>query len=146
MKFKIAIMALAIIFTESFASAQDIDSVLGIWESEHGSGRIQISKNGESYNGKIVWLKDETDESGKPKLDVNNPLDEFKSRPIKGLNVLSDFTYSNNGVWDGGTVYDPRSGKKYSCKLNISGNGQLEIRAFKGISLIGMTQTWSRVK
>jgi uncharacterized protein (DUF2147 family) len=126
--------------------AQSPDAVLGVWQSEHGSGRIQISKEGDTYNGRIVWLKDELDESGKPKTDINNPTPSLKSQPIKGLEVLSDFTYTDNGEWEGGVVYDPRSGKKYNCKLSISGKGQLEIRAFMGISLIGKTQFWSRVR
>ncbi|WP_276347758.1 DUF2147 domain-containing protein [Daejeonella sp. JGW-45] len=146
MKFKIIFTLLTIFARGSYSYAQSADVILGIWQSEHGSGRIQVFKEGESYNGRIVWLKDEKDESGKPKTDINNPSEALKSQPIKGLEVLSDFTYSDNGEWEGGTVYDPRSGKKYSCKLSLSGNGQLEIRAFKGISLIGKTQVWSRVK
>ncbi len=146
MKLKSILTLLILCAGGGFSYAQSADAVLGIWQSEHGSGRIQISKEGESYNGRIVWLKDEADESGKPKTDINNPSEALKSQPIKGLEVLSGFTYSDNGEWEGGTVYDPRSGKKYSCKLSVSGSGQLEIRAFKGISLIGKTQLWSRVR
>jgi uncharacterized protein (DUF2147 family) len=145
MKFKMIIAFMAL-FSGIPAIAQNADAVLGIWQSEHGNARIQIFKSGENYNGKIVWLKEENDESGKPKTDVNNPSDALKTQPIIGLEALSDFTYKGAGVWEGGTVYDPRSGKKYSCKLSISGDGQLEIRAFMGISLIGKTQTWTRVR
>ncbi len=146
MKFKIVFTLLISLISGIAAFAQSGDAVLGIWQSEHGNGRIQIFKEGENYNGKIVWLKEETDESGKVKTDENNPSESLKSQPIKGLEVLSDFVYNEDGEWEGGTVYDPRSGKKYSCKLSVSGNGQLEIRAFKGISLIGKTQLWSRVR
>ena len=145
MKFKM-ILAFLALFSAVPAIAQNADAVLGIWQSEHGNARIQIFKSGENYNGKIVWLKEENDESGKPKTDVNNPSDALKTQPIVGLEALSDFTYKGDGIWEGGTVYDPRSGKKYSCKLSISGDGQLEVRAFMGISLIGKTQTWTRVK
>lgn len=145
MTFKIVFTLLISLISAVTSFAQSGDAVLGIWQSEHGSGRIQIFKEGENYNGKIVWLKEEADESGKVKTDINNPSESLKMQPIKGLEVLSDFEY-NDGVWDGGTVYDPRSGKKYSCRLSVSGSGQLEIRAFKGISLIGKTQLWSRVR
>ena len=146
MKFKIILTLLVTLLAGISSFAQQEDAVLGVWQSEHGSARIQISKSGETYNGKIVWLKEETDDSGKPKTDVNNPSEALRSQPIIGLEALSDFTYKGNGVWEGGTVYDPRSGKKYNCKLSVSGGGQLEIRAFMGISLIGKTQVWSRVK
>ena len=146
MKFKMILALLAPLLIAIPSMAQDADAVLGVWQSEHGNARIQIFKSGENYNGKIIWLKEETDESGNQKADVNNPSGSLRTQPIKGLEALSDFTYKGNGVWEGGTVYDPRSGKKYSCKLSVSGDGQLEIRAFMGISLIGKTQIWTRVK
>lgn len=133
-------------FSANPSYGQDADAVLGVWESEHGSGRIQIYKSDGMYDGKLIWLKDDVDASGKPKVDINNPSAGLRTQPVKGLEVLSDFSFKNSGVWEGGTVYDPRSGKKYDCKLLMSTNGQLEIRAFKGISLIGKTQVWSRVK
>ena len=125
--------------------AQDGDVVLGIWQSEHGSGRIQIYKDGNTYNGKLVWLKEANDESGRIKLDINNPSKNLRSQPINGLEVLRNFTYKDDGVWVDGTVYDPKSGRTYSCKLLMSSSDKLEIRAYMGISLIGKTQVWSRV-
>jgi len=146
MKFKIILAFLLSVSALFPALAQKGDAVLGLWESEHGNARIQIFKSNGNYNGKIVWLKNELDESGKNKTDKNNPSESLKTQPIIGLEALGDFTYNEEGVWGGGTVYDPRSGKKYSCKLSLSGNSELEIRAFMGISLIGKTQIWSRVK
>ncbi|MEJ7693259.1 DUF2147 domain-containing protein [Daejeonella sp.] len=146
MKFKI-ILALLVPFLFCIpCMAQSADAVLGVWQSGHGSVRVRIFKTGENHNGKIVWLREENDEAGKPKTDQNNPSESQRNQPLIGVEALSDFTYKGAGVWEGGTVYDPRSGKKYSCKLSISESGALEIRAFMGISLIGMTQVWTRVK
>ena len=127
----------------SLAFSQSADAVLGIWRSEHGSAKIQISKSGDQYDGKLVWVKPET---GSDETDINNPNPELRSQPIEGLEVLKNFTYSGSGTWDGGTVYDPRSGKTYSCKLYMESSDELEVRAYMGISLIGKSQTWSRVK
>lgn len=146
MKFKLILTLLIPVFFSIPCLAQNGDAVLGMWQSEHGSARIRISKGGENYNGRIVWLKDGQDESGKPKTDKNNPSEALKSKPIIGMEALSDFIYKGDGVWDGGTVYDPRTGKTYDCKLSMGPDGKLEVRAFMGISLIGKTQTWSRVK
>ena len=146
MKFKITCALLVPFLFSITCVAQNADAVLGMWQSEHGNARIKISKSGESFNGKIVWLKEQNDDSGKPKTDVSNPTETLRSQPILGLEALSDFNYKGEGVWDGGTVYDPRSGKKYNCKLSMDGSGKLEIRAFMGISLIGKTQTWARIK
>jgi len=42
-------------------------------------------------------------------------------------------------------VYDPKSGKTYSCKMTLKGD-KLDIRGFVGVSLIGRTDTFTRVK
>jgi uncharacterized protein (DUF2147 family) len=147
MNFKIKFATLIIsIFTSIPSFSQESDALLGLWQSEHGNVRIQLYKSGNSYDGKLVWLKEDIDESGNPKTDIHNPSEALKSQPVKGLEVLSGFSYKNSGVWEGGTVYDPRSGNKYSCKLSMSRSDRLEIRAFKGISLIGKTHVWSRVR
>ncbi|SKB42796.1 DUF2147 domain-containing protein [Daejeonella lutea] len=146
MKFKILLAFLAPICFILPSMAQSGDAVLGVWQSGGGNVRVQIFKSGQTYNGKISWLREENDESGNPKTDKHNPSESRRGQPLLGLEALSDFNYSGNGVWEGGTVYDPRSGKKYSCKLSISNGGALEIRAFMGISLIGKTQVWTRVK
>lgn len=146
MKFKIILALLAPLLFYLPCMAQNGDAVLGVWQSGHGNVRVRIFKTGETYNGKIAWLRKELDESGKPKTDENNPSESLKGQPLLGLEALSDFTYKGDGVWDGGTVYDPRSGRKYSCKLSVSRSGVLEIRAYMGISLIGKTQVWTRVK
>ena len=41
-----------------------------------------------------------------------------------------------------GTIYDPKSGKTYSCKMTIDGN-KLKIRGYIGISLFGRTEVWT---
>ncbi len=146
MKIKIILALLLPLLYSVPSLAQSGDAVLGVWQSGHGNVRVRIFKTGETYNGKIAWLRVENDESGKPKTDKNNPSESLRSRPLLGIEALSDFIYKGNGVWEGGTVYDPRSGKKYSCKMSISGSGALEIRAYMGISLIGKTQIWTRVK
>lgn len=146
MKFKIILAFLAPFLFGIPCMAQSGDAVLGVWQSGHGNARVRIFKNAGSYNGKIVWLRNKHDESGKPKTDENNPSGALRNQPIIGLETLRDFRYNGDGAWEGGTVYDPRSGKKYSSKLSISRNGALEIRAFMGISLIGKTQVWTRVQ
>ncbi|WP_347260996.1 DUF2147 domain-containing protein, partial [Rudaea sp.] len=49
-------------------------------------------------------------------------------------------------VWDGGTILDPKNGKTYGCKLTPAADGKtLQVRGFKGFSLLGRTQVWERV-
>ncbi|MDO7744042.1 MAG: DUF2147 domain-containing protein, partial [Pedobacter sp.] len=62
-----------------------------------------------------------------------------------GMEMLKDFFY-DDGKWTDGKIYDPKSGKTYSCNMNIKDNGQLNMRGYIGISLIGRSETWKRVK
>mgnify|MGYP001616110619 CR=1 FL=1 len=93
----------------------------------------------------MVWLKDPNDDEGMPKKDINNPSKELQSQPVLGLEILKDFTYKGDGVWADGSVYDPKSGKTYDCKISMSSSDKLDMRGYKGISLIGKTETWTRV-
>jgi uncharacterized protein (DUF2147 family) len=145
MRIRILVLMMGVMYAMS-ASAQDGDAILGLWQSEYGDGRIQIYKTGDVYAGKIIWLKENLDEFGEPKTDHNNPSGILRQQPLKGLEVLSDFSYKGNHVWEDGMVYDPRSGKWYSCILSMSSSDQLEMRAYKWISLFGKSQYWSRVK
>ncbi|MDB5120401.1 MAG: peptide protein [Sphingobacteriales bacterium] len=128
------------------AYAQNKDAVLGKWLSETGEGEIQVYKKGDHYFGKLVWLKYPDGTDGKPKVDSRNPDPAKQKRTINGLELLQGFTYSEDNVWENGNIYDPKTGKTYSCKLTLVGNNKLNIRGFIGISLLGRTEKWTRVK
>ncbi|MEO6849303.1 MAG: DUF2147 domain-containing protein, partial [Mucilaginibacter sp.] len=69
----------------------------------------------------------------------------LRTRPELGLELLKDFTFDGDDVYDDGTIYDPKNGKTYSCKMTLEGN-QLKIRGYIGISLFGRSEIWTRVK
>lgn len=130
----------------SFAGfAQNKDAILGKWINSSGEAHVEITKKGEKYFGKIVWVKEPKDEKGNNKTDVKNPDEKLKSRPILGLEILKDFVFSD-GKWTDGKIYDPKSGKTYSCNMSMKGNDVLNMRGYIGISLIGRSETWKRVK
>lgn len=125
--------------------AQKKDDVLGKWINPSGEGQIEIYKKGDKYFGKLAWIKEPNDEKGKPKTDLKNPNADLRSKPILGLEILKDFVFED-GKWTDGTIYDPKTGKTYSCNLNIKNDGQLNIRGYVGISLIGRSESWKRAK
>ena len=127
------------------------DGVLGTWVTADGKARVEIVKAGEVYGGSIVWLKEPVygpDEKkgtpGQPKTDLNNPDKSLQSRPIIGLPLIQGFKYAGDNVWSDGTIYDPDSGKLYSCKLTLMMDGSLRVRGYVGISLFGRTEIWTR--
>ena len=125
--------------------AQKKDDILGKWLNPSGEGQVEIYKKGDKYNGKLVWIKDPNDDNGKPKLDIKNPNSSLHSRPVMGLEILKNFVFED-GKWTDGTIYDPKTGKTYSCNLSLKENGQLNIRGYIGISIIGRSESWKRVK
>ncbi len=63
-----------------------------------------------------------------------------------GLTILKNFEFKSKNVWSDGTIYDPKDGKTYSCKLTLVSNNKLEVRGYVGISLFGRTETWTKIK
>ena len=121
------------------------DAILGNWLTEEGKAEVEIYKCNREYCGKIVWLKEPINDEGKDKTDVNNPDPEKKGRKIVGLNIVWGFKYDKYGKWVGGKIYDPDNGKTYSCKMTLE-DDNLNVRGYVGISLLGRTTVWTKVK
>ena len=127
------------------------DDVLGLWVTANGKAHVEITKQGDVYDGRIVWLKeplypadDKQGMGGKPKVDRNNPDKSLQSQPIIGLMLVRGFRYAGDNVWSDGTIYDPENGKIYSCKMTLMMDGSLRVRGYVGFSLFGRTEIWTR--
>jgi uncharacterized protein (DUF2147 family) len=49
--------------------------------------------------------------------------------------------------YEGGDILDPETGFVYRCKLALNSDGdRLLVRGYLGISLLGRTQTWTRLE
>ena len=124
------------------ALAQD---VVGKWKLEDGSAIVEVYKQGDVFNGKIVWLQNPTEADGSPAVDDKNPDSKLRSRKLIGLNMLSGLK-EGDGEYSGGSIYDPGNGKTYNCSMKVEGDvlkvrGSLDKRG-----LIGRTMDWFRVK
>jgi uncharacterized protein (DUF2147 family) len=139
--------ALILLFTTLSLSgfSQAKDAIVGQWVNASGEAHVDIFKKNEKYFGKIVWLKNPKDEKGGVKTDVHNPEDRYKSKPVLGLEILKDFVFDGE-KWTNGKIYDPKSGKTYSCNITRKSNGDLNIRGYIGVSIIGRTEVWKKLK
>lgn len=146
---KYLLFFIAFLFISVIAIAQkEEDACLGKWKNGEGTGIIEIYKTTSGhYAGKIVWLKEPIDpETGKPKLDKRNPDKSKRGVPTLGLINMHGFKYNaSKKEWNGGEIYDPKNGKNYDCKMSLEDNMHLNVRGYIGISLIGRTDTWTRV-
>ncbi|WP_423147332.1 DUF2147 domain-containing protein [Rubrolithibacter danxiaensis] len=129
------LLFLFISFTRIYA--QKAEAITGVWLTEDKKGKVEIYNSGGKYFGKIVWGKDAS-----TKKDVNNPDPKLRNRTLLNLVILSDFTFDKD-EWNGGKIYDPETGKTYSCTMKLQ-NGKLAIRGYIGISAFGRTTTWTR--
>ena len=129
--------------------AQDANKVLGVWLTQDGDSKVTITKDSKGkFNGEITWLKDPLNESGKPKVDDKNPEKKLQSRPIMGLKLLEGFVFDKDDTeWVDGKIYDPKSGKTYSCLMWFDDDpNKLSVKGFIGFSLIGREVVWTRDK
>lgn len=142
---RLSLFCLAILISLISFAQDESDKITGVWKNGEGTGMIKIYKNGTTYQGKIVWLKEPIDpETGHPKLDKNHPDKSNHSRPIIGLINTWGFKYKGEKVWEDGKIYDPKTGKTYDCTIKMKNDNILHVRGYIGISLIGRTDTWTR--
>ncbi|HRG88185.1 MAG TPA: DUF2147 domain-containing protein [Chitinophagales bacterium] len=143
-KSTLIVFTLMLFSIATFAQKNQIEHV---WYNQEKTSKIQVylAKDGKFY-GKVVWLdKPNDEETGKPKLDKENPNDALKSTPIMGILILKGFSVDpeDKNVYTGGTVYDPKNGKTYCGKLTFKGK-ELDLRGFLcSASFLGRTSTWT---
>ena len=145
---KLTLIFSILLYSVTAATAQtaEPDDILGVWLNEDKDAHIYVHKEDGKYHGKIIWLKNPIDEdTGQPKLDKENPDEKKQHLPIIGSLILKDFVY-DDGEWEDGSIYDPKNGKTYDCYIEMEDKDKLKIRGYIGISWIGRTTYWTRVK
>jgi uncharacterized protein (DUF2147 family) len=147
----IAMIGLGIIFLAPHVCGAHADSILGLWSLKNRRTQFEIYKCGAEYCGKIAYLSEPnyppTEKrglAGRPKMDLENPDPSLRGRPMLGMPLLEGFHYVGDNRWEGGRIYNPEDGKKYSCKLWLDGENRLNVRGYLGFPLLGKTETWIR--
>ena len=121
-------------------------SPVGTWktiddETKQAKSYVEIfEKDGKLY-GKVTKILTKGKENAKC-TDCSGAL---KNKPILGMQILSGMK-KDGKEWNGGKILDPNSGKEYKAKMSLNGSDKLDVRGYIGISLVGRTQTWQRVK
>jgi uncharacterized protein (DUF2147 family) len=138
----IALLTMTALFSSVEAAAPG--DVVGKWLTEGGKSHVQLTQQGSSLKGTLIWLKEPL-RDGKPKTDLQNPNAALKTRPLIGLTLLQGFAFKS-GQWQEGKIYNPEDGKEYSCTLTLKNADTLEVRGYVMNPVLGKTQTWKRVK
>ncbi|MBN8875167.1 MAG: DUF2147 domain-containing protein [Rhodospirillales bacterium] len=109
--------------------------IVGDWLVEGGDGVFQIAPCAQGLCGRLVGIQ----------RDPGDPMPvDVHGNPQCGLELLTvDPTPDDDEAWHG-FITDPRSGTAYHAILRLSPHGQLLMRGYVGIPLLGQTQTWTR--
>ena len=119
-------------------------SIIGRWVSvddETGKDRsiveLRRSSNG-TLSGTIVKIFPEPGDDPDPICDKCDGAE--KNKPILGMRIINGMS-EKSGVWSGGTILDPESGKTYDCKI-WEEDGSLMVRGY--LLFFYRTQEWRR--
>lgn len=117
--------------------ALQADSIVGSWMSDGWRFRLAIERHGDVYAGILA----EGLENGEQ--DAANPDPALRTRPLLGSRLFDGLVYKG-GSYSGGRLYNPETGKSYAMRLSLAGPDVLDMRAFIGFPLLGMSQRWQR--
>ena len=129
-------------------SASVPEDVVGLWRDE--GSILWIERVGTTLEAviiafrptELVYLEGEQAPwpIGTPRRGDLNPDPKLRARYLMGLNMLADYRF-DQGHWQG-KIYDPRSGNVYSSTMKVNRNGELQIRGYIGVALLGRTATY----
>ena len=113
-----------IIFSVNLSSEEGI---FGYWLTSGSIVKIETCNN--SICGEIATVFTEEGVDPESILDENNKDKSKRERPIVGINILSDFSIekSDQKIFKGGKIYDPRSGNTYKSNLSLNEDGSLKV-------------------
>jgi uncharacterized protein (DUF2147 family) len=126
----------------SEVSAQDA-SPTGLWLTQKGDARIQVSNCGPGICGKVVWLKDAIDpQTGQPQVDDKNPNPALRSRPMVGVQLFIGMTPTGPNSW-AGRIYNADDGGTYDSKVKLLSPTQLNVEGCLGAFCGG--EVWTKI-
>lgn len=120
-------------------SQNKANDILGYYMSPSGKSILKIYESNGKYYGKPVWMKEPD------MLDSKNPDVSKRTQKVFGSNAIRDFVFDGKSTWEKGYIYDPNNGKTYDCKITRDEKGNLNVRGYIGISLIGRTEYFVKV-
>ena len=113
-----------IIFSVNLSSEEGI---FGYWLTSGSIVKIETCNN--SICGEIATVFTEEGVDPESILDENNKDKSKRESPFVGINILSDFSIekSDQKIFKGGKIYDPRSGNTYKSNLYLNEDGTLKV-------------------
>ncbi len=146
----VAVVAMLFSSVDLFSAGEPAGklNLVGTWkqiddETNTATSYIQIYKNGNTYNGKIIKLLKKEDQ-GKVCDKCKGAL---KDKPIEGMVNLWNLKWDGKR-WSDGRIIDPGNGETYHCYVELDqGGNRLRLKGHLSWSkLIGRSQYWYRLQ
>jgi uncharacterized protein (DUF2147 family) len=134
-------------FMAGARAATGVSSPVGLWrtvddKTNKPRGIIRIYEENGAFFGRIESSFNPEELTAR----CEKCTGDRKNAPIIGLVVLRGVT-RRGSEYVGGEILDPETGWTYRCRFTLSGEGEkLFVRGYLGVSLLGRTQTWTRVE
>jgi uncharacterized protein (DUF2147 family) len=106
----------------------------GFWYTPDHGGVVQIRGCGDNLCGVIVGVT--ASPAGAMPRDVSG-------RPQCHLTLLRDLRLQDDGRWHG-TVRNPEDGQVYQAEVWLPADGNMRLRGYIGVPMLGSTQSWQR--
>lgn len=69
----------------------------------------------------------------------------FHNKSLNGVVIVRNLKNSGGVNYDGGSIVDPKNGKTYKLKAELTDGGKkLKLRGYIGVAALGRNQTWVR--
>ncbi len=137
-------LTLAFLFGGWAAVHAEDDAVpVGLWLTEKGDARIQVSQCGSALCGRVAWLREAIDPAtGRQQTDSKNPNPSLASRPMIGVQLFIGMQPSGRGRW-AGRIYNADDGSMYESKIAWMGPTTLRVEGCLGAICGG--ENWTKV-
>ncbi|TDP63514.1 DUF2147 domain-containing protein [Roseateles toxinivorans] len=140
----------AAVLTLSAGMAAAQTTPVGLWKTIDDDGKtekslVRISENAGVLSGTIEKVFDPSKQDAK----CDKCSDERKDKLVVGMNIIRNIKQDadDKGLWAGGEILDPNTGKIYKARLKpVDGGKKMEMRGYIGMPMLGRTQTWIRVE
>lgn len=139
------IAVFSIVLCASFSAfAQDTADPSGIWLTQAGDAKVQVSRCSTGVCGVVVWLREPIDQAtGKPAVDDKNPNQALRQRSMIGLPLFSGMRATGPARW-AGHVYNADDGGTYQSDIAMTGPNTLRVNGCVGALCGGENWTRSR--
>jgi uncharacterized protein (DUF2147 family) len=144
----VVFLAIVMLSALSLKAQSPNETPVGRWQTVSdvtgkNNGVVEIVQNGDELLGHLIA-------GTKPAEFETRLCDKCPGNrhglPMKGLLILSGL-HRNGDEWTGGEILDPENGKIYRAKLKLADGGKkLLVHGYLGLSLLGRTQTWTRIE